>query len=181
MQTHLLMQACYVNDASFQTSGVSGLQMFFRWIRTFVAHFLGKRNLEFYSAQLASVGLNKRPEIRVFAVNSGRYRMPAWEEFKKVIENALVDTSEEDKVKIIQTLSEAVVNGTGLTPEARQSVKFLRDIIMGRQKDTCDLLMHCEAVVAALLQFRQSPSTDLTFKDHKILADLSEVLGLVLE
>jgi hypothetical protein len=66
-------------------SGISGLPMFFGWVRTFVAHFLGKRNLEVHTVQLASAGFNKRPEIRVLAVNSEQYRVPSWEEFEKVI------------------------------------------------------------------------------------------------
>ena len=153
-------------------SGVSGLKMFFGWVRTFVAHFLGKRNLEVYTIQLASVDLNKRPEIRVLAVNSEQYRVPSWEEFEKVIQSALVDTSEKDSADIIRSLKEKVTSGKGLAPDAKRSVFFLKEIIEKRQKETCNLLMHCEAVVAALLESSTNPKSS-------ILAELSKVLGHV--
>jgi hypothetical protein len=158
-------------------SGVSGLKMFFGWVRTFVAHFLGKRNLEVYTIQLASVDLNtvdlkKRPEIRVLAVNSETYRVPSWEEFEKVIQNALVDTTEKDSADIIRSLKEKVTSGKGLAPDAKRSVFFLKGIIEKRQKETCNLLMHCEAVVAALLESATKP-------ESSILAELSKVLGHV--
>ena len=153
-------------------SGVSGFKMFFGWVRTFVAHFLGKRNLEVYTIQLASVDLNKRPEIRVLAVNSEQYRVPSWEEFEKVIQSALVDTSEKDSADIIRSLKEKVTSGKGLAPDAKRSVFFLKEIIEKRQKETCNLLMHCEAVVAALLESSTNPKSS-------ILAELSKVLGHV--
>lgn len=158
--------------------------MFFGWVRTFVAQFLGKRNLEVYTAQLASVDLNKRPEIRVFSVNSELYRVPAWKEFEKVIQNALVDTSENDTAEIIRSLLEKVTSRKGLKPEAQRSVGFFRKIVEQERK-TCVLLMHCEAVVAALLESRRSQptvsSTDPESNDYDILAELSEVLGFVPE
>ena len=153
-------------------SGVSGLKMFFGWVRTFVAHFLGKRNLEVYTIQLASIDLNKRPEIRVLAVNSEQYRVPSWEEFEKVIQSALVDTSEKDSADIIRSLKEKVTSGKGLAPDAKRSVFFLKEIIEKRQKETCNLLMHCEAVVVALLESSTNPKSS-------ILAELSKVLGHV--
>jgi len=159
-----------VNNSSLQMSGVSGLEMFFRWVRTFVAHFLGKRNLEVHTARLASVGLNKRPQIRVLAVNSEQYRVPSWEEFEKVIRNALLDISEEDKGNIIKVLREKIISGRGLEPEATSSLFFLRKIIVNHRDETCSLLMHCESVVAALLESQKNNNDD-------ILRDLSKVLG----
>ena len=94
-------------------TGVTGIDMFFGWVRTFVAHFLGKRNLEVHTARLASVNLNNRPKIRVLAVNSEQYWVPAWEEFEMVIRNALLDTSEKDKDNIIRALREKIISGKG--------------------------------------------------------------------
>lgn len=153
-------------------SALSGLQAFFGWVRTFVAHFLGKRNLEFYTAQLAFVKLNMRPEIRVFSVSSETYQIPAWEEFENVIRRALRDSSEEEATEIIRNLRDKVTTGKGLKPDARRSVAFIRRIMEGLEKK-CTLIMHCEAVTAALLEFRASqPTTD----PEKKLAELSKVL-----
>ena len=163
-----------VNNSSLQMSGVSGLEMFFGWVRTFVAHFLGKRNLEVHTARLASVNLNNRPQIRVLAVNSEQYRVPSWGEFEKVIWNALLDTSEEDKGNIIRALKDKIISGKGLAPEAAssRSVFFLRNIIANRHDKTCNLLMHCESVIAALLESQKNDN-------HKVLGELSKVLGHV--
>lgn len=153
-------------------SGVSGLKMFFGWVRTFVAHFLAKRNLEVCTVRLASAGFNERPEIRVLAVNSEEYRVPSWEEFEKVIQNALVDSPEKDRVDIIRNLKEKVISGKGLARDTTTSLQFFKSIIEGGL-ETCNLLMHCEAVVAALLE-------SLTkFNNNDILAELSKVLGHV--
>ena len=160
-------------------SGASGLQMFFGWVRLFVGHFLGKRNLEVYTAQLASVHLNERPEIRVFAVSSEIYQVPAWKEFKKVIQDALVDTPIEETAKIIRILQERVDSGVGLNSEAQQSVNGFR-LIMTQKKETWTLIMHCEAVVAALLEFRKDrPTVSSTDPESSFLAELSKVLGFV--
>jgi hypothetical protein len=115
------------NDASLQMLGDSKLklQMFFGWVRTFVAHFLGKRNLEVYTAWLASADLNKRPEIRIFAVNSEQYLVPAWEEFQKVIRDALGrGSSDLEKTKIIQNLEQKVFTKKGLKPEVFRPLKL---------------------------------------------------------
>jgi hypothetical protein len=160
-----------VNNSSLQMSGVSGLQMFFGWVRTFVAHFLGKRNLEVYTAHLASANINNRPQIKVLAVNSEQYRVPSWGEFEKVIRDALLDISEEDKGDIIEALRNKIITGKGLAPDADRSLFFLREIIENRHKETCNLIMHCEAVVAALLESQKD--------DNLILAELSKVLGHV--
>jgi hypothetical protein len=56
---------------------------------------------------------------------------------------------------------------------------------MNEEQDSLVLLMHCEVVVAALLESRLGqptvPSTDLEAKDNSILAELSKVLDLVPE
>jgi hypothetical protein len=149
-----------------------------------VANFLGKRNLEVYTARLTAAKVNKRTEIRVFAVSSELYQVPAWECFEKVIKDALVDTLEKERDKIIRTLLDRVTSGKGLRQEARRSVIFFQKIVKEEMK-TCSLIMHCEAVVAALLESRLGqptvPSTDLESKDNRILAQLSEVLDLVPE
>jgi hypothetical protein len=159
-------------------SGVTGLKTFFGWVRTFVAHFLGKRNLEVYTVQLSLASFNKRPEIRVLAVNSEQFRVPTWGEFQTVICNALANTTEEDKVKIITILTEKVSNGKGLAPDAYRHVSFLRSIITKERQDkTYNVIMHCEAVVVALLEFLTNPKSNLN--DNNILAELSKVLGHV--
>lgn len=175
------------NDASLQMTGILGLPMFYGWVRTFVAHFLAKRNLEVYTAQLASYGVNKRPEIKVFAVNSEKYRMPTWEDFEVVIQNALVDTSVEDTAKIIKIVKEKVTSGKGLGA-ANRSLHIFRNAIEGgkKKKDHYSLIMHCEAVVAALLDYRRSHNQSMvsstsTDPESTILAELSKVLGLVPE
>jgi hypothetical protein len=153
-------------------SGPSGLQTFFGWVRTFVAHFLGKRNLEVYTARLDSVNLNKRPKIRVFSVSGENYRVPAWHEFETVIRDALTDTSEKDTTEIIRNLRNKITTGKGLKPDARRSLCFIRRI-MKQEQATCTLVMHSEAVIAAILESNE----------YKNLAELSEVLqvGLVPE
>jgi hypothetical protein len=169
-------------DASLQMSGISGgifgdkLPMFFGWVRLFVAHFLGKRNLEVYTAQLAQVELNHRPEIRIFAVSSELYQVPEWKEIEMVIRNALKDTTEEDATEIIQTLRERVmVSGSGrMTPEAYYSLRHFRQML-GKQKKTWSLYMHCETVVAALLDYQRTVSS--TDQESDVLAELSKVLG----
>jgi hypothetical protein len=161
-------------------AGISGLPMFFGWVRLFVAHFLGKRNLEVYTARLALVKLNKRPEIKVFAVGSDVYQMPSWEDFKTVIRNALVDSPEEETAKIIENLREKAIHGKGLNSDAQRALSFLRNVILGNQdRTTCILRMHCEAVVAtALLPLPEESSTD---RSYDILVKFSQVLGLVPE
>lgn len=144
------------------------LQMFFGWVRTFVAHFLGKRNLEVYTARLASFE-NKRPEIRVFAVNSELYRMPTWKEFENVIRDALLDTSDSEKGRIIHNLRARASSGDGLKPDAIRLLRTFRSIMDGELK-TFSLYMHCEAVIAALLECNQD--------SDDTLANLSKVLGL---
>ena len=169
-------------DASLQMSGISGgfsgdkMPMFFGWVRLFVAHFFGKRNLEVYTAQLAQAKLNYRPEIRIFAVSSELYQVPEWKEIEMVIRNALKDTTEEDATKIIQTLRERVtVSGSGkMTPEAYYSLRHFRKML-GKQKKTWSLYMHCETVVAALLDYQRTVSS--TDQESDILAELSKVLG----
>jgi hypothetical protein len=132
-------------------SGPLELETFFRWVRTCVAHFLGKRNLEVYTARLASVKLNKRPEIRVFSVRGETYLVPAWNKFEDVIRNALTDTSEKDATEIIRNLRDKITTGKGLNSEAQRSVGLMGRIIKHKQA-TCTLIMHCEAVIAAILE-----------------------------
>jgi hypothetical protein len=158
---------CDDNMPEMMGSPESKLQMFFGWVRTFVAHFLGKRNLEVYSARLASLE-NKRPEIRVFAVNSELYRVPSWEEFENVIRNALQGTSDSEKNQIIRNLQEKVSSGKGLKHEAVRLLSIFRRMMKGELK-TYSLYMHCEAVIAALLEC--APDSDDT------LANLSKNLA----
>jgi hypothetical protein len=82
--------------------------MFFGWVRLFVCHFLGKRNLEVYTAQLARAELNKLHEIKIFAVNTELYRVPDWNEFVTIIQKALKDTPVNDVTTIIETLRDRV-------------------------------------------------------------------------
>lgn len=148
-----------------------------------MAHFLGKRNLEVYTARLASVKLNERPRIRVFAVNNECYRVPTWKEFEKVIRDALVDTSEKETDEIIHNLREKVITGKGLNQDAVRSIAQFRQFVQ-QEVETCDLRMHCEAVVAALLVSRRSQPMEYSTEqesNYKYLAELSEVLGLVPE
>ena len=114
-------------------TGISGLPMFFGWVRTLVAHFLAKRNLEVYTVQLVSYGIHKRPEIKLYAVNSEKYRMPTWEDFEEVIRNALVDTSVEDTAKIIKIVKEKITSGKGLGA-ANRSLHIFRNAIEGGGK-----------------------------------------------
>ena len=56
---------CFVDESFMSTmpqmSGVSssGLGMFFGWVRSFVACFLGKQNLEVFMARLTSNGIHE--------------------------------------------------------------------------------------------------------------------------
>jgi len=137
------------------------LKVFFGWVRTFVAHFLGKRNLEVYTARLASIE-NRRPEIKVFAVNSELYRVPAWDEFENVIKNALQGPSDSEKDQIILNLREKVSSGKGLNSDAIRLLRTFRSIMKG-ELETYSLYMHCEAVIAALLKCDpDSPDSDDT-------------------
>jgi hypothetical protein len=155
--------------------------MFFGWVRTFVACFLGKRNLEVFTARLVSGQLNHRPEIRVFSVSSQLYRVPTWEEIEKVIKDALGDTSETDTDKIIQILRDIATGKTTLAPGTRhcQGVNILRQIVENLGEPIV-LRMHCEAVLAALLEVRRDGSTS-TDSETKALVELSEVLYFVPE
>ena len=168
-----------VNHTSLQMIDTKGLQSFFGWVRTFVAHFLGKRNLEVYASRLALANINKRPDIRVFAVNCGVYRLPSWIELEKVIGDAL-DTSEMVTANIIRNLRES---STTLKPELKHTLRLFRDIVEGKE-ETCELIMHCEAVVMALLKSRQgqpavaSTNPGSNNSESNILVKLSEVLGL---
>lgn len=158
--------------------------MFFGWVRTFVAHFLGKRNLEVYTVQLASAGLNRRPMIRVITVNGGLYSMPTWETFKEVIRNALADTPENEITKIIERLRDLLIKNR----EGLRSVILLRKI-MEHHFSTYFLPMHCEAVVAAILTLKSDlvqpttsrtvSSTDQESKNYSFLAELNQVLVLM--
>ena len=169
-------------DASLQMSCISGgfsgdkMPMFFGWVRLFVAHFFGKRNLEVYTARLAQVKLNYRPKIRIFAVSSELYQVPEWKDFEMVIQKALKGTTEEEATKIIQTLRERVmVSGSGgMTPEAYYSLRNFRKML-GKQKKTWSLYMHCETVVVALLDYQRTVSS--TDQESDVLAELSKVLG----
>lgn len=168
-------------------SGVSssGLPMLFRWVRLFVSHFLAKRNLEVYTVNLAkNLEHNPRPEIRIFALRGEHYKVPAWEEFEKVIRDALMDTSKEDAAIIIRNLKDKVIGGKGLKQEAYTSntIKNFRRIMEGQQA-TYFLYMHCEAVVAALLYWQtraRTASSTLTDAECKTLSEFSKVLGFVL-
>jgi hypothetical protein len=162
--------------------------MLFRWVRTFVAHFLAKRNLEVYTAQLAGCNINQRPEIRVFTVSSGVYRTPTWKELEKVIRDALENRSEEDTTKIIQKLQERITDET-LNREVQRIIQSVRSIMEGSPRDIITVLpIHCEAVVAALLESHERghftstvSSTGPRSNDsdsNKKLAELSKVCGL---
>lgn len=172
--------------------------MFFRWVRIFVAHFLGKRNLEVYSAQLISLSAEgrhpaQRPEIKVLAVSSELYLLPAWEDFKKVIQDALMDTPADDVAKIIEKLHDKVISEKGLNSDVKRTLHILRKVLT-KEKKTHVLSMHCEAVVAALLESRRhqsalstgsidTGSTDTGSTDYKFMAEFTKVLPsrLVLE
>lgn len=162
--------------------------MFFRWVRIFVAHFLGKRNLEVYSAQLISLSAEgrhpaQRPEIKVLAVSSELYLLPAWEDFKKVIQDALMDTPADDVAKIIEKLHDKVMSENGLNPDVKRTLHILRKVLT-KEKKTHVLSMHCEAVVAALLESRRHQSALSTGStDYKFMAEFTKVLPsrLVLE
>jgi hypothetical protein len=158
-------------------SGVSGLTMLFGWVRLFVVHFLAKRNLEVYTDQLAKVGLNHRPDVKIFSVNSEHYKVPDWEVFEKVIRDALGDTSMEDATKIIESLRLRVITGKGMNGQAVASLRWFKAMVEKKEEMTLSLYMHCEAVVAALLAYKP----DLESVESDPLAKLSQVLGFVPE
>ena len=84
-----------------------------------------------------------------------------------------MDTSEKDKGNIIRALREKIISGKGLAAEAARSVFFLRKIIENGHEETCNLLMHCESVVATLLESQKK-------NNNHILAELSKVSNLVM-
>ena len=130
-------------------------------------------------ARLASNGIHERPEIRVYSVGSQLYLMPTWEEFQRVIKDALVGISEKDVNKLIQRLRGIVISRTKLNSEARRFVNTLRRIVK-RSSDTFVLRMHGEAVIAALREFRYRQSTvSSTNPEFQILSELSKVLGFL--
>ena len=98
-----------------------------------MAHFLAKQNLEVYTVQLVSYGIHKQPEIKLYAVNSEKYRMPTWEDFEEIIRNALVDTSVEDTAKIIKIVKEKTTSGKGLGA-ANHSLHIFQNVIEGGKK-----------------------------------------------
>ena len=143
-----------------------------------MGHFLGKRNLEVYTVRLPH---KERPKINVFAVNSELYRAPTWDKFKGVIRASLGDTSEQDADKIINSLHEIAIGEKKLEPAAQRSLYLFQGMVT-RETETCALYMHCEAVVAALLQLGcNQPTVSCTNPDSKSdltpLAKLSEVRG----
>ena len=141
LMTILIMHLRYANlyvfvDESFmstmpQMSGVSSseLRMFFGWVRSFVACFLGKWNLEVFMTRLASNEIHEWPKIRVYSVSSQLYLMPTWEEFQRVIKDALVDILEKDVNKLIQCLWGIVISRTKLNSEAQHFVNTLWGIV----------------------------------------------------
>jgi hypothetical protein len=141
--------------------------------------------LEVYITRLASAqgnADNNRPEIKVFAVSSQNYQFPSWEGFEKVIRDALVDTTVEDATKIIEILREKIEHGKGLNSDARRALGSLRRM-MNREQSQAQkpftLGMHCEAVIAALLDFRRSQSESSTDPKANNLTELSKVLNFV--
>ena len=148
-----------------------------------MAHFLGKRNLEVYTARVATVSdLEMRPEIKVFAVSSESYKVPKWKEFERVIRDALGNALDEEETEIINNLKAMVLTGKQVTYQLLDS--FRR--IMNEELEFYSLYMHCEAVIAAILLCRRDQSTVSSTDPESnpesiILADISEVLCLVSE
>jgi hypothetical protein len=153
------------------------LPIFYRWVTIFVAHFLAKRTLEFQSALLfrSSPDTFQKPIIKVLAVNSEEYSVPHWDEFKRVIREAFAVSEKGLVDDIINILEEKVKGGLGLAHDAHRSLFHFRNIMKGKMK-TCRLRMHCEAVLAALLEARQRAPTDAKLER---LSEFYKVLGLV--
>lgn len=166
-----------VNKTPLQLPEGSHMFKFNRWVTIFVAHFLAKRTLEFQSSRIfmASPNTFKKPKFKVFAVNSEDYSVPPWEEFKRVIREAL---PEKDNVNdIITTLEDSCNRCKG---DVRTSLRLFLDIKDGKKK-TLRLRMHCEAVFAALLEIRKraqskSPAVTDMFVEQ---TEIFKVLGLV--
>ena len=162
------------------------LSRFNRWVSIFVAHFLAKRTLEYQSAQIfkASPDLFKKPEIKIFAVMSEDYSVPSWDQFKQVIGDAFTIMDEKATIdRIITTLEDRVKDGYGLTREARRSLNDFRRIITG-DLEIYNIRMHCEAVLAAILdaqRSRVSQSSDSdTMTKLGIMCEISKVLVVCL-
>ena len=151
--------------------------MFNRWVTIFVAHFLAKRTLEFQSARIfqASPDTFKKPEIKILAVKSEEYLVPSWDKFRSIIRNAFTVKDSDDTVeRIIATLETKVIKGVGLSPDAKRSLDVFRKIVEDKL-EFYKLRMHCEAVLAALLearnqaQLKSSSDTETLTKFFKVL------------
>jgi hypothetical protein len=170
-----------VNKTALQTVECT-LPTFRRWAMIFVAHFLAKRTLEVHSARFFQAFPNDftRPKIKILAVKSEEYRVPTWEEFKRVIREALTNVDEEEAETIIKTL-EMRVKGEGkrlLGKETQYGLTFIKKCMEGGIR-SCVLRMHCEAVFAALLDARSRVPTDTDTDELKTMAEISKVLGFM--
>ena len=165
--------------------GSRSLAMFHRWATIFIAHFLTKQTLEYQSARIfeSSPDGFKKPNIKIFAVTSEEYSVPDWDQFKRVIREAFTDTDSDIGAVnyIISILEDRVKTGFGLRPDAQRSLATFKRIMEGNMK-TYTLRMHCEAVLAALLDASrraQSESSTDTDTDLEALANFYKVLGLI--
>ena len=117
--------------------------MWVSWVMIFVAHFLAKQTLEFQSARIFQVQPEnfRKPKIKILAVESEIYEVQPWDQFKHVIQEALVDVEEDHINSIITALKEKVTKQHGLAPETVHGLHLLGGIIDGTMK-TCHLCMH---------------------------------------
>jgi hypothetical protein len=150
------------------------LEAFYRWINIFVAHFLAKRTLEYHSARIFEAHPHNfaKSKIKILAVKSEDYKVPHWDQFKRVIREALTDVTETEVDSIINTLEEKV--------KAKKDRLHFFCKVMECEVKSMTLRMHCEAVFAALLEARyRAESSASNDADLKTLAKFFKVLGLV--
>ena len=148
-------------------------------------HFLAKPTLEFQSAQIFQVQPKnfRKPKIKILALESENYEVPPWDQFKRVIQEALMGMGEDHINSIIRTLERKVLHGHGLSKETRCGLSLLKQIIENLIP-IYNLHMHCEAVFAVLLeahhQAQLNSSTDTNkATELKTLVDNFKALDLV--
>jgi hypothetical protein len=137
--------------------------------------------LEFHSARIFQRSSNdfKKPKIKILAVNSKQYKVPPWNDFKRVIREAFTEKKNEKEIDIIiTTLENKVKGGGGLTREANRCLKNFRRIVDDELK-VFTLRMHCEAVFAALLDARKRTTSSGNDIDLKALFEFSKVWSCV--
>lgn len=132
------------------------LPVFFKWIKTFVLQFIGKRALEIHSRRYTY----QEASISVLGVQGSYFNLPSWDVFETIIRKVMDDGTTPPEVvnEIINILRRGPSDLTEYG-QLKGIISIFQSIIQGKPCATRPyfLVMHCEAVLAALRDFSLSP------------------------